>query len=405
MNSLLNIREQFPILNQSVQGHTLVYLDNAATTQKPWCVLNKEREFYCEHNSNVHRGVHTLSARATALYEASRESVREFIHAASTQEIIFTKGTTEAINLVAQSYLRPLLKAGDEVLLSAMEHHSNIVPWQLVCEATGAVIKVIPMDLQGELDLSTLDDLINVRTRLVAVTHVSNALGTVNDIATIIQKAHEKNVPVLIDGAQAVPHRAVDVQALQCDFYAFSSHKLYGPTGVGVLYAKKELLKKMPPYQGGGDMIKTVSFTKTVYQDLPYKFEAGTPNIAGVIGLGSAIEFIKNIGFTAIEQHEKTLMQCATEALKNFPGIHFIGEAAEKSAVISFMLDDVHPHDVGTILDQHGVAVRTGHHCSMPVMEFFDVPATVRVSFAMYNTLAEIDCLLESLSYVKKVFA
>jgi len=399
------IRSQFPILDQLVHGFPLVYFDNAATTQKPLSVIEAIDHYYRHDNANVHRGVHSLSERATEAYEAARIAVKEFINADSTREIIFVRGTTEAINLVAQSYARPKLGKGDEILISQMEHHSNIVPWQLVCEQTGASLKVIPIDSKGQLCLDQVESLISARTRLLAITHVSNALGTINPVAQLVELAHARSIPVLLDGAQATAHLSVDVQALDVDFYAFSAHKMYGPTGVGVLYGKQQLLEAMPPYQGGGDMISMVKFDKTLYNDLPYKFEAGTPNIAGVIGFAAALRHLDEIGLDTIRQYENKLLSYGLTRAVAFPGLRLIGTAAHKVGILSFVLDDVHPHDVGTILDRQGIAVRTGHHCSMPIMDHFKVPATVRASFAIYNTVDEVDRLFEALDRVRKVFS
>ena len=397
------LREDFPILHRSVHGKPLVYLDNAATSQKPQCVIDSEARYYAELNANIHRGVHALSQQATDAYEAARDTVRRFINAARREEIVFVRGTTEAINLVAASWGQRL-QPGDEILITEMEHHSNIVPWQLLCERSGAVLRVAPIDDAGELMLDEFERLLGPRTRLVAVTHLSNALGTINAVKRIIELAHAKGLVVLIDGAQAAPHLEIDVQALDCDFYAFSGHKLYGPTGVGVLYGKAALLEAMPPYQGGGDMIREVTFAKTTFNDLPYKFEAGTPHIAGVIGLGTAIDYVSAIGFDAIAAHERELLAYATEQARAVSGLRLIGTARDKASILSFVLDGVHPHDVGTILDGEGVAVRTGHHCAMPVMEHFHVPATVRASFALYNTRAEVDALLRAVRKVQEVF-
>ena len=390
-------RQDFPILERRVRGQPLVYLDNAATTQKPHAVIEAIARYYRECNSNIHRGVHTLSQEATERFEEARVKVQRFIHAAHSHEIIFVRGTTEAINLVAQSYGRPQLKPKDEILITAMEHHSNIVPWQLLCEQTGAVLKAVPINDAGELLLDEYLRLLGSRTRMLALTHVSNALGTINPIREIIGHAHAHGVPVLIDGAQAVAHMPVDVQALDCDFYAFSSHKLFGPTGIGVLYGKTALLEAMPPYQGGGDMIKSVTLTKTHFNDLPYKFEAGTPHIAGAIGLGAALDYVQEIGFEPIGRHEHELLRYASERVASLPGARIIGTAREKASVLSFVLDGVHPHDLGTVLDCQGIAIRTGHHCAMPVMERFHVPATARASFAFYNTPGEADRLCEAL--------
>jgi len=398
------VREDFPALRQQVNGKPLVYLDNAATTQKPRPVLEALRRFYEEDCSNVHRGVHTLSQRATEAYERARELVRRFLNARSEEEIIFVRGTTEAINLVAHSFGRHRVRAGDEILISAMEHHSNIVPWQILCEETGARLRVAPINDEGELLLEEFERLLTARTRLVAITHLSNALGTIVPVREVIRLAHERGIPVLLDGAQAVAHLRVDVQELDCDFYAFSGHKLYGPTGIGVLYGKAEWLETMPPYQGGGDMISSVTFEKTTYNRLPYKFEAGTPHIAGAIGLGAAIEYVTAIGLEAIAAHERDLLAYATEAVSGIPGLRLIGTAREKASILSFTLEGVHPHDIGTILDHEGIAIRAGHHCAQPVMERFGVPATARASFALYNTREEVDALVRALEKVREVF-
>ncbi|MCS6816933.1 MAG: cysteine desulfurase [Blastocatellia bacterium] len=399
-----HVREDFPALWQQVNGKPLVYLDNAATTQKPRQVLEAVRRFYEEDCSNVHRGVHTLSQRATEAYERARESVRRFLNARSEQEIVFVRGTTEAINLVAHSFGRRYVRAGDEILISAMEHHSNIVPWQILCEETGARLRVAPINDAGELLLEEFERLLNPRTRLVAITHLSNALGTIVPVREIIRLAHERGIPVLLDGAQAVAHLKVDVQELDCDFYAFSGHKLYGPTGIGVLYGKAEWLEAMPPYQGGGDMISSVTFERTTYNRLPYKFEAGTPHIAGAIGLGAAIEYVTALGLEAIAAHERDLLTYATEAISGIPGVRLIGTAREKASILSFTLEGIHPHDIGTILDQEGIAIRAGHHCAQPVMERFGVPATARASFALYNTREEVDALVRALEKAREVF-
>ena len=397
-------REDFPILRQKVHGRPLVYLDNAATTQKPTSVIECESRYYATMNANIHRGLHDLSQRATEAFEAAREKVRGFINAGAVNEIVFVRGATEAINLVAQSYGRNRLKAGDEVLLTEMEHHSNIVPWQLLCEQTGAVLRVAPINEAGELLLDKFEELINPRTKLVAVAHVSNALGTINPMLRIIELAHSVGAPVMVDGAQATPHLTVDVRALDCDFYALSGHKLYGPTGIGVLYGKAALLDAMPPYQGGGDMISRVTFERTSYNALPYKFEAGTPNIAGGIGLGAAIDYVETIGLEAIAAHERGLLEYAQNRASDFPGLKLIGTATEKAGILSFTLEGVHPHEIGTILDHEGIAIRTGHHCAMPVMDHFGVPATARASFALYNTRAEIDALFDGLRKVRELF-
>jgi cysteine desulfurase/selenocysteine lyase len=398
------IRQDFPVLAQKVHGKPLVYLDNGATSQKPQAVIDTVSRYYRAENSNIHRGVHYLSERATAAYEAAREKIRNFINGARTEEIVFVRGTTEAINLVAQSYGRTFLKSGDEIIISAMEHHSNIVPWQMLCQQIGARLRVIPISHDGELVLDEYRALLNDRTRFVSVTHVSNALGTIVPVKEVIRLAHERAIPVLVDGAQAVPHIRVDVQDLDCDFYAFSGHKLFGPTGIGVLYGRSELLDRMPPYQGGGDMISLVTFEKTHYNVLPYKFEAGTPHIAGVIGLGAAIDYVDRLDWRRLAQHEHDLLSYASEQVGKILGLRIIGTAREKAGVLSFVLEQVHAHDVGTILDQEGVAVRAGHHCAMPVMQRFGVPATTRASFAFYNTREEIDLLAAALHKVKKVF-
>ncbi|CAL7962868.1 L-cysteine desulfurase [Gammaproteobacteria bacterium] len=397
------IREQFPILQEKVQSKPLVYLDNAATSQKPRCVIEAMDHFYFRDNSNIHRGVHTLAERATRSYEQSRKKVQRFINAKNSAEIIFVRGTTEAINLVAQSYGRKNFHADDEVIISTMEHHSNIVPWQLICEQIGAKLQVVKIRKNGELDLDHYEMLLNNRTKMVAITHVSNTLGTINPIKKIITLAHAHNIPVLIDGAQAVPHMQIDVQNLDCDFYAFSAHKMYGPTGVGVLYGKETFLDAMPPYQGGGDMIKKVTFEKTEYGNLPHKFEAGTQNIAGVIGLGAAIDFLNSVGMDKISQHEKNLLNYANKILAEIKKLRIIGNTLDKVGVISFVLDKVHPHDIATVLDTEGVAVRAGHHCTMPLMDFYNIPATTRVSFGVYNTEKEIDIFATAINKVKKI--
>ena len=396
-------RFHFPLLRRQVNGKPLVYFDNAATSQKPQVVIDAITRYYHEENSNIHRGVHYLSEKATESYEASRVKVQQFLNARSMQEIIYVRGTTEAINLVAASYGRKNVKGGDEVVISAMEHHSNIVPWQLLCEEKNAVLRVIPMNDAGELLLDEYEKLLNERTKIVAIVHISNALGTINPIIQMVELAHRRGIPVLVDGAQAVPHTKVDVQDLDCDFYAFSSHKMFGPTGVGVLFGRKELLEKMPPYQGGGDMIKSVTFEKTTYNDLPYRFEAGTPNIAGGIGLGAAIDYVNRMDLNAVAAYEAELMAYATKRLLEIPGLKIIGTAKEKASVLSFVLEGIHPHDIGTILDYEGVAIRTGHHCAQPVMQRFGIPATARASFAFYNTKDEVDVLVKSLYKVKEV--
>ena len=399
------VREDFPVLRQTVHGMPLVYLDNAATAQKPSAVIRRVAQYYETENSNIHRGVHWLSETATRAYEDARKTVRRFINAAEDREIVFVRGATEAINLVARCYGGAHLQAGDEVVISAMEHHSNIVPWQLICQEKGAALRVIPVDDRGDVVMEAYHRLLGPRTRMVALPHVSNALGTVNPVREMIADAHRAGVPVLIDGAQGAPHASVDVQDLDCDFYAFSGHKLYGPTGVGVLYGKAGLLEAMPPYQGGGDMILTVSFEATEYNALPYKFEAGTPNIAGVIGLGAAIEYLAGLGIEAVATHENRVLAYAVERLTRIPGLRLVGTPERRASLASFVLGDVHAHDVGTILDQDGVAVRAGHHCAMPVMERFGVPATVRASFACYSTEAEVDALAEGLEKAVRLFA
>jgi cysteine desulfurase/selenocysteine lyase len=399
------IRCDFPILDQKIHGKKLVYLDNAATSQKPRAVIDAIVRYYERDNANIHRGVHTLSMRATEAHDEAREAVRHFIQAADAGEIIFVRGATEAINLVAQTYGRSNVGEGDEVLITAMEHHSNIVPWQMLCEEKGAHLRVAPINDAGELDLDAFEKLLSPRTRIVAVAHVSNALGTVNPVRKIVQLAHAHDVPVLVDGAQAVPHLPVDVQALGCDFYAFSGHKVYGPTGIGVLYGKEELLAEMPPYQGGGDMISSVTFEKTTYNVVPYKFEAGTPDIAGAIGLGAALKYIGDLGMDKVAAHGHELLSYATEAVGAIPGVRLIGTARERAGVLSFMLDGVHPHDLGTILDREGIAIRTGHHCAQPVMDRFGIPATARASFAVYNTKEEVDALVKGIRAAHEVFA
>jgi cysteine desulfurase / selenocysteine lyase len=399
------IRRDFPILSRTVYGKKLVYLDNAATSQKPRAVIDAISGYYENENSNIHRGVHFLSQLATEGYEDARTTVQKFVNAAESREVVFVRGTTEAINLVAQTYGRAHVGAGDEVLISAMEHHSNIVPWQLLCEEKGAQLRVAPMNDRGELLLDEFEKLLTPRTKMVAVPHVSNALGTINPLAAIVEMAHRRNIPVLVDGAQAVPHLRVDVRALDCDFYCFSGHKVYGPTGIGILYGKAALLESMPPYQGGGDMISSVTFAKTTYNKLPYKFEAGTPDVAGVIGLGAGIEYLNRLGIERVAAHEHELLAYATKTISAISGIRLIGTAQEKAGVLSFVMDDVHPHDIGTILDQQGIAIRTGHHCAQPVMERFGIPATARASFAVYNTKEEIDALAAGIQKVREVFA
>jgi cysteine desulfurase/selenocysteine lyase len=400
------LREDFPILQQTVRGgRPLVYLDNAATTQKPRAVIDALAHYYERDNANVHRGVHELSERATAAYEGARATVQRFLGAASEREIVFTRGTTESINLVAQSFLRPRLRPDDEILISAMEHHSNIVPWQILREQTGARLRVVPIDDRGELVMEELDRLLGERTKLLALVHVSNALGTVVPVKAICALARERGVPVLLDGAQAAAHTPIDVRDLGCDFYALSGHKVFGPTGIGVLYGRESHLDAMPPWQGGGDMIASVTFEKTTYNVLPYKFEAGTPHIAGAIGLGAALDYVRGVGLDAIAAHEHELLCYATESVGALPGIRLVGTAREKAAVLSFVLRGVHAHDVGTVVDREGVAIRTGHHCAQPVMERFGVPATARASFALYNTREEVDALTAALRKVVELFA
>jgi cysteine desulfurase/selenocysteine lyase len=396
------VRADFPALHQQVNGRPLVYLDNAATTQKPQAVLDALLGFYSRDCANVHRGVHALSQRATDAYEGARETVARFLNA-RPREIVFTRGTTEAINLVAYSY-GSRLSPGDEILITELEHHSNIVPWQMLAERTGARLRVAPINDRGEIILEEFQRLLGPRTRIVAVAHVSNALGTVNPVEEICRLAHTYGARVLVDGAQAVPHLAVDVRALDCDFYAFSGHKIYGPTGIGVLFGRWELLEAMPPYQGGGDMIRSVTFEKTLYNDPPYRFEAGTPHIAGAIGLAAAIEYVTRLGLEEIRRHEQQLLQAATRALEEIPGVRIVGTAAHKAAVVSFVLDGVHPHDVATVLDHEGVAVRAGHHCAQPLMERFGLPATTRASFALYNTLEEVDALARAVRRARELF-
>ncbi|MDQ2952620.1 MAG: cysteine desulfurase [Chloroflexota bacterium] len=398
------IRRDFPILSRRVHGKPLVYLDNAASAQKPEAVIRAERDVYEKCYANIHRGVHWLSVQATDAYDAAREKARAFINAADAREMIFVRGTTEAINLVAQTYGRTRVGAGDEILITGLEHHSNIVPWQLLRDEKGAVLRVAPLTDSGEVDLDAMERLITPRTRIVSVAHLSNALGTVLPLRRIVEMAHARGVPVLVDGAQAVPRMSVDVRALDCDFYAFSSHKVYGPTGVGVLYGKTALLDAMPPYQGGGDMIRSVTFEKTTFNALPYKFEAGTPNIAGGIAFGAALDYVSAIGLPAIEAHERDLLEYATASVSEIPGLRIIGTAREKAGVLSFVLDGVHPHDIGTVLDREGVAIRTGHHCAQPVMDRFGLPATARASFGLYNTREEVDALVRALHKVIGMF-
>jgi cysteine desulfurase / selenocysteine lyase len=398
------IREDFPILHEQVHGKPLVYLDNANTSQKPRPVLDALQRYYEHENANIHRATHLLSERATQAYEGARHRVQTFINARESAEVILTRGCTDGINLVAQSFARPRLTPGDEILISWMEHHSNIVPWQMVCEQTGATLRIIPITDDGELELDAFDRLLSERTRLVSIIHVSNALGTINPIETIVAQAHARGVPVLVDGAQAVPHLPVDVQALDCEFYAFSAHKMYGPTGVGALYGRRALLESMPPYQGGGDMIASVTFEKTTYNTVPHKFEAGTPNIAGVVGFGAAAEYLRGFDMRAIAAHERDLLVHATTSLAEIPGVTLLGTAPRKSGVVSFVMDGVHPHDIGTVLDRDGVAIRTGQHCAQPIMDRFGVPATARASFALYNTHDEIEAFVCAVRRVREIF-
>ena len=399
------IREDFPVLHQMVNGKPLVYLDNAATTQKPQAGIDALVRYYSADNSNVHRGVHTLSQRATEDYDSGRSKARQFLNAASDEEIIFVKGTTDGINLVAHSYARQHLGEGDEIIISTMEHHSNIIPWQVLCQEKRAHLRVIPISDAGELLMDEYESLLSSRTKLVAITHVSNVLGTVNPIKQIVEMAHNQGVPVLVDGAQATPHMPVDVQKLGCDFYVFSGHKIYGPTGIGVLYGKAGLLEAMPPYQLGSDMIKSVTFERTVYNDLPYKFEAGTPNIAGVIGMGAAIDYLTEIGMDRIDNYEHGLLEYGTECLSGIDGVKIVGNAPGKASVLSFVMDCAHPHDIGTILDTEGVAIRTGHHCAQPLMNRYGVPATARASLSFYNTRDEVDLLVKAIDRVIEVFS
>ncbi|NOT25052.1 MAG: cysteine desulfurase [Acidobacteria bacterium] len=402
---LANVRNDFPALHQQVHGRPLVYLDNAATTHKPRAVIDRVAQYYTEENASIHRGVHGLSERATDAYECARECVARFLNAAETREIIFVRGVTEAINLVACTYGRTHVGPGDEIVISEMEHHSNLVPWQILCDEKGARLRIIPITDAGELRMESYEQLLTDRTRVVAVAHVSNALGTVNPVAEIVRRAHARGIPVLVDGAQAVAHMPVDVQELGCDFYAFSGHKLFGPTGIGVLYGRERLLDKMPPYQGGGGMISFVTFERTEYSALPHKFEAGTPHVAGALGLAAAIEYVTDLGLDRVRPHERALLDYGTRALSGVPGLRFTGTAANKSGILAFLLDGVHPHDIGTILDRAGVAIRVGHHCCQPLMARLRVPATARASLALYNTRDEIDALAAALLEVREMFA
>lgn len=402
---LESVRNDFPALDQEVNGQPLVYLDSAASSQQPRQVIDAMAAYQGHDHANVHRGVHDLSHRATEAYEGARDRIQAFINAAKRSEIVFTRGTTEAINLVAQSYGRPSLRPGDRVLITALEHHSNIVPWQILCEQTGAELLVTPMDERGQLDMAAFETMLDDSVKLVAAGHVSNALGTINPVEKMIELAHARDIPVLLDGAQGVPHMSVDVQALDCDFYAFSAHKMFGPTGIGVLYAREALLDAMPPYQGGGDMILEVTFDKTTYNELPYKFEAGTPNISGVVGLGAAVDYLSAIGMDRIAQAETDLLDYLTEQVSAIDGIRVYGEADNKASVLSFLLGDIHPHDLGTILDHQGIAIRTGHHCAMPVMQFFGIPGTARASLALYNNRDDVDALVAAIGKAQEVFA
>ena len=400
----VRVRAEFPILARTIHGKPLVYLDSAASSQRPWAVLRAVEHYETSCHANVHRGVHSLSQWATEAYEGARETVRRFLNARSTREIVFVRGTTEAINLVANSWGRSQLKAGDEVLITQLEHHSNIVPWQLICAATGATLRAAPITAAGELDMSAFARLLTARTRLVAVAHISNALGTVLPVHEIVRLAHAQGIPVLLDGAQAVAHASLDVRALDCDFYAFSGHKVYGPTGIGALYARESLLATMPPWQGGGDMILSVQIESSTYNDLPWRFEAGTPNISGAVGLGAALEYVESLGREAIAAHEQGLLELASARLAAMPGLRLVGTAAHKAAVISFTMQGVHPHDIGTILDSEGVAIRTGHHCAMPLMEYYGLAATARASFGCYNNAHDVERLVQALQRVREVF-
>ena len=398
------VREEFPILSKNVNEKPLIYLDNASTTQKPSSVINEIQNYYEATNSNIHRGVHHLSQKATEKYEDSRKIVQKFIGAESSKEIIFVRGATEAVNLVANSYVKPLLSEGDNIIISQMEHHANIVPWQLITKEKKAEIRVVPINEAGELMIDDMDDLIDQNTRFISLNHVSNSLGTVNPVKELIQKAHKNDIRIMIDGAQAVQHMKVNVVDLDVDFYCFSGHKMYGPTGIGILYGKREILEKMEPYQGGGDMIKSVTFEKTIFNDIPHIFEAGTPNIVGAIGLAKAIEFIESITIEVIEKHEMALLNYATEKINSIDGVEIVGNAEEKASVISFVMGDIHPHDIGTIMDNLGIAIRAGHHCTQPIMDFYNIPATARASFAIYNTEEDVDKLVEGIQKVKEVF-
>ena len=400
-----SLKSDFPTLKQKINGNKLVYLDNAATTQKPEKVIKALESYYRSINSNIHRGVHTLSIRATNAYEEARSKVAAFINAEHREEIIFVRGATEAINLVANSYVRPILKEGDQIIISQMEHHANIVPWQIICEQKKAELKIIPMNVKGELLIEEIEGMISEKTKFISINHVSNSLGTVNRIEDVIKIAHANNIRIMIDGAQAVQHLSVDLMKLNADFYCFSGHKVYAPTGIGVLYGKKELLEKMPPYQGGGDMIKSVTFEKTIYNDIPNRFEAGTPNIAGAIGLGVAIDYLVSLGIENIAKHENELLDYATQEIRKIEGVRIIGNAVEKASVLSFIIEGIHPHDIGTIMDKQGVAIRTGHHCTQPTMDFYGIPATARASFVIYNSINDVDAMINSVKKAIEVFA
>ena len=398
------LRKDFPILSTTVKGKPLVYLDNAASTQKPIQVMDAIRNHYSSANSNIHRGVHSLSQAATDVYEKAREKCREFINARSSREIVFVRNATEGINLVISTFGRKILQKGDEVLITEMEHHANIVPWQILCEEKGAILKIIPFNEAGELDLSNLDELITEKTKMVSLVYVSNSLGTINPVETVIEKAHAKNIPVMLDGAQAAPHMKLDVQKLDCEFFVFSGHKIYAPSGTGILYGKAEVLEDMPPYQGGGDMIKEVTFAKTTFNDIPFRFEAGTPNIEGAVGLAAAIDYLQAIGLDNIAKYEDELLQYANEKMSQIDGVRLIGTAKNKAAVVSFMVGDIHPQDVGILLDEQGIAIRTGHHCTHPVMQHYNIPGSCRASFSFYNTKEEIDLLVEGIKKIKTIF-
>ena len=398
------IKADFPTLKQKINGHDLVYLDNAATTQKPRAVISSLENYYKNINSNIHRGVHTLSQKATESYEDSRRKIAEFINAETQKEIIFVRGTTEGINLVANSYVKPLLNENDQIIISQMEHHANIVPWQMICEEKGAKLRILPMNIDGDLLIDELENMINGRTKFISINHVSNSLGTINPVNKVIKIAHKNNIKILVDGAQAIQHIPVDMKEMNADFYCFSGHKMYAPTGIGVLYGKKILLDDMVPYQGGGDMIKSVTFEKTIYNDVPNKFEAGTPNISGAIGLGIAIDYINDIGIENIAEHEAKLLEYATEKINEIEGVKIIGNAKNKASVISFVINEIHPHDIGTIMDSQGVAIRAGNHCTQPIMDFYSIPATARASFSMYNTKEDVDKLIISIKKVIEVF-